>query len=392
VDKLKANVCVTIPSPISYSETFLQAHVDRLSTVVSYLGDFPVDINEIFPREISSGKTEQLKRQVRVCLHGAVLNPLKRASLRRFFKKEKIVVLLAEYGLTGAGVLSVCKELRMPLIVHFHGYDAYSTEVLHRHAAAYKRVFEYASAIIAVSKHMEEQLVRLGAPKERVIYNPYGVDPEKFAQAEVLTSPPRVLAVGRFVEKKAPYLTILAFGKVVTRLPEARLVMVGAGLLHDVCSKLIKALHLEHAVELKGAVDHETVAALMQQSRVFAQHSVTPISGDTEGMPLAILEAGAAGLPVVSTRHAGISEVVIHGKTGFLVDEGDVEAMAEHLYQLLASAERASELGKNARDHISANFSMERSIEKLRNIAELCTLHQSMNARDPATDHVVAIS
>ena len=126
--------------------------------------------------------------------------------------------------------------------------------------------------------------------------------------------------------------------------------MVGTGLLLDVCSKLIHALHVEHAVELRGVVDHAGVAGLMQEARVFVQHSLVPASGDREGTPVAILEAGAGGLPVVSTRHAGISDAVIHGKTGFLVDEGDIETMAEYIYRLLASPDLASEMGKNARN------------------------------------------
>ncbi len=368
--RLEAKICITLPYPPTYSETFLQAHIDRLSSAVNYLQDFPIDIDDVFPKHISADRTEQLKQSARIYWHRYYLNPVKRKLLRKFFKRTNINVLLAEYGLTGVGVLSLCKELNIPLIVHFHGYDAYSIELLDRHQRAYKRMFDYASAIIAVSKHMAEQLVKLGVPTEKVIYNPYGVEVTKFAQADVLRSQLRVLSVGRFVEKKAPYLTILAFKKVLERLPEATLVMVGAGPLHDVCSKLIKALHVEHAVELKGMVDHDGAAALMQQSRVFIQHSLVPLSGDTEGTPVAILEAGAAGLPVVSTKHAGISDVVIHGKTGFLVDEGDIDAMAEYLYQLLANPELASEMGKNARDHISANFNMEQSIEGLRKILE----------------------
>ena len=90
---------------------------------------------------------------------------------------------------------------------------------------------------------MEAQLVNLGAPGEKVIYNPYGVEIDKFARSPVLSPSPCVLSVGRFVEKKAPYLTILAFAKVLKRLPEARLIMAGGGLLHDVCLKLIQALH-----------------------------------------------------------------------------------------------------------------------------------------------------
>ena len=368
--RLKAKICITLPYPPVYSETFLQANIDRLSSAVNYLQDFPIDIDDVFPKHISADRTEQLKQSARIYWHRYYLNPVKRKLMRKFFKRNNINVLLAEYGLTGVGVLSLCKELNIPLIVHFHGYDAYSIELLDRHQRAYKRMFDYASAIIAVSKDMAEQLVKLGAPTEKVVYNPYGVEITKFAQADVLRSPLRVLSVGRFVEKKAPYLTILAFKKVLERLPEATLVMVGAGPLHDVCSKLIKALHVEHAVELKGIVDHDEAAALMQQSRVFVQHSLVPASGDTEGTPVAILEAGAAGLPVVSTRHAGICDVVIHRKTGFLVDEGDIDAMSEYLYQLLASPKLANEMGENAREHISAHFSMEQSINKLREIVE----------------------
>ena len=346
VSKSKANICVTLPCPPGYSETFLQAHIDKLSAAVNYLEDFPVDTDDVFPKQTSSARAEQMKRTLRLCWHRGVLNPIKEMSLQRFFKRNNINLALAEYGLTGIGMLNVCQELNIPLVVHFHGYDAYVSELLNRHKTAYKRMFDYSSAIIAVSRHMKDQLVSLGAPAEKVFYNPYGVEVNKFKPVSVLTSPLQVLAVGRFVEKKAPYLTILAFKKVLDRLPEARLVMVGAGILHDVCSKLIRALHIEHSVQLKGVANHDEVAALMQQSRVFVQHSLVPASGDTEGTPVAVLEAGACGLPVVSTRHGGITDVVIYGKTGFLVDEGDIDAMADHIHELLSNPELASGNGE----------------------------------------------
>jgi glycosyltransferase involved in cell wall biosynthesis len=261
----------------------------------------------------------------------------------------------------------------MPLAVHFHGADAYLTQALNRHGVAYKNLFDYANAIIAVSKDMAQQLIRLGARPEKVFYNPYGVDLDSFTQASVTTSPPQVLCVGRFVEKKAPYLTILAFKKVLERLPEARLVMVGAGPLQDVCRKMIESLRMEHAVELKDPMSHCGVASLMRQSRVFVQHSLVPASGDSEGTPVAVLEAGASGLPVVSTRHAGISDVVMHGRTGFLVAEGDIDTMATYIYDLLDNPSLAGEIGSTARKHIAENFSMARSISGLRAILESCS-------------------
>jgi len=108
----------------------------------------------------------------------------------------------------------------------------------------------------------------------------------------------------------------------------------------------------------------------MQNSRVFVQHSLTPESGDMEGTPLAVLEAAASGLPVVATCHAGIMDVVVHGETGFLVPEGDVDSMAEHMYQVLNDPELARAMGQKGRARIGEQFSVERSIGNLRRILE----------------------
>ena len=370
----KKNVCITLPYPPVYSETFLKSHVEKLAAAVNYLEDFPIDVDDEFPKQVLDDKTEQLKRRLRAAWHRYVMNPKKTIYLRTFFKTNNINLVLAEYGLTGLAVLEACKKLKIPLAVHFHGFDAYSNVLLDRHKENYKNMFAYASAIIAVSKHMTEQLIKLGAPREKVFYNAYGVDTTKFRNGCRLTSPMQVIAVGRFVEKKAPYLTILAFKKVLKRLPEVKLVMVGAGELHDACRQLIKSLHMEHAVDLKGAINHDQVVSLMQQSRVFVQHSLVPQSGDTEGSPVAIIEAGASGLPVVSTRHAGIVDAVIDGQTGFLVNEGDIDGMAEYIYLLLSNAAPAAEMGQRAREYITQKFSLEARIKSLRDILEKCSL------------------
>jgi glycosyltransferase involved in cell wall biosynthesis len=100
------------------------------------------------------------------------------------------------------------------------------------------------------------------------------------------------------------------------------------------------------------------------------QHSVTANDGDSEGTPNAVLEAGASGLPVVSTRHAGIKEAVIEMKTGLLVDEGDIDGMAQHMIRLAKDSALAASLGKTAREWISAEYSMDKSIGKLWSIIE----------------------
>ena len=108
----------------------------------------------------------------------------------------------------------------------------------------------------------------------------------------------------------------------------------------------------------------------MQQARALVQHSITAADGDSEGTPVSILEAGAAGLPVVSTRHAGIPDVVVEGKTGLLVDEDRTDEMAQHILALAENPGFADELGRNAAIHIRRTYTMSHSIRRLAQVLE----------------------
>jgi glycosyltransferase involved in cell wall biosynthesis len=180
------------------------------------------------------------------------------------------------------------------------------------------------------------------------------------------------LAVGRFVEKKASHLTIQAFAKVHEAFPEARLRMIGDGPLLKDCRELAKNLGAAEAIEFLGTQPHAVVGSEMSRARCFVQHSVEAASGDCEGTPVGILEAGASGLPVISTRHSGIPEIVVEGETGFLVDEKDVEAMTQHMLQIAQSAALADRLGVAARKRIETHFSLEGTIAALWDVIEEC--------------------
>jgi glycosyltransferase involved in cell wall biosynthesis len=281
-----------------------------------------------------------------------------------------VEAVIAEYGPNGVAVMDVCKEAGVPLIVHFHGYDAYVRPVLEKEGKRYPELFQNSSAIIAVSRDMENQLLRLGVPREKLQYNPYGVDISLFQKVDPAHAPPLFVAVGRFVDKKAPYLTLLAFKKVVESVPEARLILIGDGPLWEACKQLAQALGIFEMVQFPGVLPHVEVAATMQKARAFVQHSIVPSHGDSEGTPVAVIEAGATGLPVVATRHAGIPDVVIDGETGLLVDEGDVNGMAECMIRMAKNPDLAAKLGRAARKRICDEFSMEKSISNLWSIVE----------------------
>jgi glycosyltransferase involved in cell wall biosynthesis len=233
---------------------------------------------------------------------------------------------------------------------------------------------------------MERHLLELGCPREKLVYNPCGVDLRQFGAAAPAGSPPRFLAVGRLVEKKGPHLTLAAFAHALRKRPEIRLRLIGEGALLPVCRDLVQVLDIGHAVEFLGGQPHDTVALEMQRSRAFVQHSITAADGDREGTPVAILEAGVAGLPVISTRHGGIPDVVIHGQTGLLSDERDIEGMAAHMVSLATDAARAAELGREAASHVRRHYTMDQSISRLARIVEAAARAEDITAARDAIE------
>jgi glycosyltransferase involved in cell wall biosynthesis len=291
--------------------------------------------------------------------------------LRRFLSNERVVAVLAEFGPNGVRLARACAAAMVPLVVHFHGFDVYRQSTLARYLEGYRTMFEAASAIVAVSTDMERRLVELGAPADRIQCNPCGVEVSMFDQADPERAPPQFLSVGRFVNKKGPLLTILAFQRALEEAPDSRLIMVGDGELLDSSRRLVTCLGLHDRVSFLGSRPHEEVSRLMRGSRAFVQHSVVAHDGDSEGTPVAVLEAGASGLPVISTRHGGITDAVLHNETGFLVEEGDVASMASYMSRVAREPRLAAAVGRRARQHISQNHSMESHIARLWRIIEV---------------------
>jgi len=364
-------LCIVQHKPATQSESFIRAHLERLPAQVRRLQvqGLPQLIDDEHAL-LDGGRLGRAARAVRSRLGGVSRARMAHEATVSFFRSAGIDAVLAEYGMNGVAVMDACREADVPLVVHFHGHDAFRRSILEGVGRRYPEMFEKAAAIVVVSEAMRRQVLNLGAPPEKVHLNVYGVDVERFAVTDAGANDPRVLAVGRFVDKKAPHLTLEAFRRARQHCPAARLRMVGDGYLLDSCRRLAKATGLGSCVEFPGNQPHDAVAREMQSARMLVQHSVTADDGDSEGTPNAILEAGACGLPVVSTRHAGIPDVVEEGVTGFLVDENDVAGMAEAMVRLLDDAELATRMGDAAQAHVRRERSMDKSIAGLWSIIE----------------------
>ena len=382
---MRPPVVVVAPHKPALSETFIRAHVERLPSRVVLVHGWPPRVGE---RPILSWTRRALHKAWRVVLG----TPTDSATLayEKVFRRYRPCAVLAEYGTMGVAALAACRNAGMPLIVHFHGFDASVREILAENAKAYSVMFHEAAGLIAVSRAMRQKLIALGAPPDKVHYNPYGVDCREFIGADPAKAPVSFIAVGRFTAKKAPDATLRAFAKVRHADSTAVLRMIGEGPLLSDCRRLASDLGIEDAVSFLGAQPPPVVQEEMRSARCFVQHSVEAASGDSEGTPVGVIEAGATGLPVISTRHAGIPDVIVEGETGFLVDEHDVEGMAQYMLRVAHDPGLAGRLGRAARLRVERYFSMEQSIDRLWKIIQSCALGRTdsagMTGEQPCTE------
>jgi len=366
-------LAIATRTEVTYSETFIRGQINALKPALVISGRPVAEMTAPGGRfgvgqyaasvPLSAGRLCCLARHQpfsRETLK-AGLACLQSRIVQERLKRHKIDAILANFGPCAAWLCDASKKARVPLIAHFHGYDAHGTVELEYYREKYLILGKQAAAIIAVSNVMREALIRLGMPQEKIEVIRYGVDLDAFTFKAGREPVARFLSVGRFTEKKAPYLSVLAFSEVVKRMPQAKLVMIGDGLFDEVVRNIVAATCPPGAVEIIGRADSQRVVAEMHQATALLQHSVTPVfgraAGDSEGTPVVVLEAMACGLPVIGSRHAGIGEVVEDGKSGFLLEERDVAGFTKAMFELAGNPSLVETMGRHGRSLAETHYS-----------------------------------
>jgi glycosyltransferase involved in cell wall biosynthesis len=217
-------------------------------------------------------------------------------------------------------------------------------------------------SIVAVSEATRTSLVRQGYPAERLVTVYNGIDPAGPVEPRSLVDGPTILEVARLAEVKGQRTLLAALAGL-----DAAAVLVGTDIEHDGAYETelrAEAKRLGVGDRVVFAGHRDDVPALLAGCDVFC------LPSSAEGLPLVVLEAMAAGKPVVAGAAGGTPELVVHGETGLLVPPGDVDALRRALADLLADPERARRLGEMGRERVRTSFSASAASDRIMRIYE----------------------
>lgn len=360
---------------LARSQTFIYQYLSKMDITCPYVITQNLSNEHLFPlANVALIYQKPILRWLRekVLLRTTLDLPGITSQYRSIIQNAGGTILHAHFGHVGYRSLKLKQQTGLPLLTTFYGFDM---SVLPRRAywqRAYQKLFLEGDLFFTEGPTMAERLCALGCPREKIIVQPIAIDCSKVkyrARTWDGKSPVYILMAGRFVEKKGFVYAIRAFARIVSQWPSAELRIIGDGLLHNELISEIEKLNLHNRVKLLGAIDYQDYLAEADKAHLFMSPSVTAQNGDTEGgAPTTILEMQAAGLPILSTYHADIPNIVKVGESALLVSERDVDGLAENLQWLLLNSEKWFRMGQTGRRYVLQNHNIDVEASRLENI------------------------
>jgi glycosyltransferase involved in cell wall biosynthesis len=294
--------------------------------------------------------------------------------IKRTLDAERPSLIHAHFGPDALDAWPLAQALNLPMLVTLHGYDINTYREWWEAGKGGSKMRSYPTRLlalarqprvgfIAVSEAIRQRAINFGIPSEKIAVSYIGTDTCKFSLGAVPASQraPRVLFVGRLVEKKGCRYLIEAMSIVQKDLPDARLVVVGDGPLRENLECLAQDLGV--TVDFCGSQLSAYVKQELDAARLLCLPSVTAENGDAEGFGLVLLEAQASGVPVITSAYGGATEGIKEGETGFSFPEADIDSLA----QLLRNALRTlpPDASQRARQFATAGFDIQQTTKSL---------------------------
>lgn len=294
-------------------------------------------------------------------LPGSTRDRLRERNMRETWRREvRADVVIAHFGSRGAKVAAAQQGWagRPPLVTIFHGRDV-SVEARRNGLAYYGELFAEGDLLLTVNRRFADDLVEGGAPAERVKAHHLGVPVHRYEfSPRPVGRPLRLASVCRLVEKKGLDVALAALKLFSDRYPqiEWRYEIGGDGPERARLEAIVAEAGLGERVSFLGPLSHGASLDLIREADCLLLPSVTAPDGDMEGIPVTLMEAMALGTTVCTTRHSGIPELVTHGETGLLSDEGDASGLFDNLASMVTGQVDAVTLARSARAKIERDF------------------------------------
>lgn len=288
--------------------------------------------------------------------------------LANLLQRREADLMHVYFGHTGVHLLPFIQRWPRPTVVSFHGMDVQTRAHDPSYEVRLRQLLQATTLVLARSQSLLDRVLELGCPPEKVRMNRTGIPLDQFPL--IHRSIPQdgawhFVQACRLIEKKGLDDALHAFAAFHKVHPRSRFTIAGEGPLLPALEQERDALGLREQVHFAGFVKGPALCELYHQAHVFLHPSRMTSDQNQEGVPNAMLEAMATGLPVAATLHGGIPEAVRHGVTGLLVPERDRTGLAAALFELTGSQATWDRMGAAASQDVRENFESAEQIAKL---------------------------
>jgi len=278
------------------------------------------------------------------------------------------------FGHIAVHLLPLIRAWPRPSIVSFHGADVMVDMNKPAYREATRQMLDVVKLVLVRSESLRHAVADLGCDEKKIEVQRTGIPLDEFLFRE-RNFPPndsgaewRFVQAGRLIEKKGLPVTLRAFVSFLKRYPNAALTIAGEGPLLGHLQELARELKIANRVTFTGFMSQEQLRVLYYGSHIFLHPSETGPDGNQEGIPNAMLEAMASGLPVFATEHGGIPEAIEHGMSGVLVPERDVEELAWALLNAVEDRHFLSQIARGGAEVVREKFDVRMQVRRLEDV------------------------
>lgn len=375
---MNRRIIVFYNQPIAISETFVYNQIAGLKRYqpivigIKHPRGPGIDVSHLNIHLINQGGIIGTIREIGIKVLGYVPN-----DIDRLIDQVQPHLIHAHFAPYGAIAMPLARQRGLPLLVSVHGTDVTmsdtaiwrSSYMAHRLYLLRRRALaQMVSRVIVQSDFLHRIVVeRHGFAPAKVVFIRHSIDVQRFNPNPQMTVSGKILYVGRLVERKGLPFLLQALARLRNRFPELQLTVIGDGPMRQPYEALGRDL-LGQRVTFLGAQPNEVVQRHLAEACIFCMPSITMPSGEAESLGVVFLEAMAMQVPPVSFHSGGIPEVIIHGQTGFLARERDVEELAHYIEMLLANPDLRHRLGVQGRQWVEKEFNLEKQNAKLESL------------------------